>query len=209
MPIIVLSDVILSNAVISAGVRGKNNRLNNRVSTESGFQSINIVWSQSLREYELGIVPMKITEWQAIAALHEITDGGAYGFLMEDPADNAVTAGSVLLVSDDDGYQLNKRYVDSRSGRFKDRPITRPRLDSFVLMQDGEPMDPDDYELDEETGRLTIASLPDEESLSWEGRFYVPVHFKDDFIDWEMVAAGSMDQRFLAGPSVGLIEVRE
>ena len=47
------------------------------------------------------------------------------------------------------------------------------------------------------------------ETLTWTGSFYVPVHFQDDVIDWDMAAGGSLDNRLLAGPSVNLMEVRE
>ena len=47
------------------------------------------------------------------------------------------------------------------------------------------------------------------EALTWSGNFYVPVHFMNDEIDWDLVRAGQFDQRLLAGPSVVLQEVRE
>ena len=59
------------------------------------------------------------------------------------------------------------------------------------------------------TGRVTIPSGPTAANLAWTGRFYVPVHFQDDAIDWELVVAGQADSRFLSGPSVVLVEVRE
>lgn len=47
------------------------------------------------------------------------------------------------------------------------------------------------------------------ETLKWSGRFYVPVHFANDDIDWDLVAAGQEDARFLTGPNVLLDEVPE
>lgn len=209
MSVIVLSDVILANSVISASVRGKSVRLNNRVVTEGGEQQINIIWSQSLREYEIGTVPLRVSDWQALEAIHEITEGGAYGFLLQDPKDHTVIDGALAFDEATDTYQLQKRYVDARSGRYKDRPITRPRSTGFVLMESGVPLSPSAYTLNPDTGRVTIPSLPAASTLSWSGSFYVPVHFKDDAIDWDLVVAGAADQRFLAGPSVVLVEIRE
>ncbi len=208
MGIIVLSDVVLSNSVIAAGVRGKSSFSNSRIAVESGFETINIQWQDALREYELGIVPMLLSQWNALRAVHEITYGGAYGFLMEDPAEHVVTAGSVLEVTPG-VYQLHQRYVDEGSGRFKDRRITRPRAGSFVLKQSGLAIPPANYTLDVETGRLTIPAAPDPELLTWSGKFYVAVNFQNDSIDWEMRRGGSVDQRLLAGPSVTVVEVRE
>lgn len=209
MAITVFADVLFPNTVLAAGARGKNMRLNSRVTTDSGNESINVVWTKSLRQYEVGIVPLRVDQWQAIETLHEITEGGAYGFLLEDPKDNAV-AGGVLTRVSAGVFQLVKRYSHVASGRTKDRNITRPRAAGFVLTQSGAPLVVGtDYTLDVLTGLVSIAANPDPTTLAWSGRFLVPVHFVDDGIDWELSAAGASDSRFLAGPSVLLQEVRE
>lgn len=208
MGITVFANVFLPNAVIAAGVRGKNIRLNSRVETDSGHRSVNVIWSKTLRQYELGTVPLRLDQWQAIETLHEITEGGAYGFLMTDPKDSAVANGVLTRISAG-VYQLVKRYSDAGSGRSKDRNITRPNPTGFVLTNNGVPMVAGTYTLNADTGRVTISSDPAPETLSWSGAFYVPVHFMDDFIDWDMVISGGAEQRYLAGPSVVLQEVRE
>jgi uncharacterized protein (TIGR02217 family) len=208
MAIIVLSDVLLPNSIISAGIRGKNMRMNSRVETDSGQRTINVVWTKTLRQYELGTVPLTLEQWQAIETLHEVTEGGAYGFLMEDPKDNTVTNG-VLTRTAAGLFQLVKRYTETLSGRTKDRNITRPRSTGFVLYQSGVAMSSGSYTVNYNTGVVTIASNPDPATLSWSGKFLVPVHFMDDFIDWDLIAPGSPNQRFLSGPSVVLQEIRE
>jgi hypothetical protein len=195
MAITVFSDVVLPNSIISSGVRGKNIRRNDRVQTDSGQQAINIGWTSTLRQFEIGIVPMRVEQWQAIETLHEITEGGAYGFLMEDPKDSIVANG---IVKDEGGkLYLFKRYTEARSGRMKDRKITRPRLDTITTSA-GTPVLAAD-------GSVTGIAA----DATWSGRFYVPVHFVDDSIDWDLVAPGGIDTRFLAGPSVMLQEIRE
>jgi uncharacterized protein (TIGR02217 family) len=207
--IVVFSDVLLSNSVIEAGVRGKNMRLNSRVPTDNGFESVNIIWTQTLRQFELGFVPMRVAQWQAIETLHEITEGGAFGFLMEDPKDNNAADGVMTLVSTH-VYQLHKRYVEPVSTRFKTRKITRPRLSGLVVKVSGVTLDPASYTLDPTTGRITIpGSTPAASTLTWTGLFYLPVHFMDDSIDWTLVVAGVQEQRYLSGPSVMLQEIRE
>ena len=47
------------------------------------------------------------------------------------------------------------------------------------------------------------------DTLTWSGEFYVPVHFANDDIDWEVVVGGGFSGRIIAGPSVVLQEVRE
>lgn len=205
MPI-VLSDVIASDDEISSRLRGKNMRLNNRIAKNGGHVDINMVWTQTLRQFEIAFVAMTKAAWDRIQALHEVTEGGAYGFLIEDPKDSKVDAGVLSLVSGS-VYQLHKRYVESSSSRYKDRTITRPNPDTFRLFNLG--VEVMSYTLDEETGRVTIPGAPAAANLEWSGRFYVPVHFMDDFIDWEVARPGSDETLLLEGPSIMLMEIRE
>jgi hypothetical protein len=47
------------------------------------------------------------------------------------------------------------------------------------------------------------------DTLTWRGEFYVPVHFMEDEIDWDLARPGDMEDRLIAGPSVVLQEIRE
>lgn len=205
MAITVFGDVTLPNAIISAGVRGKNMRRNDRVQTDSGMESINVAWTTTLRQFEIGIVPLRVDQWQALETLHEITEGGAYGFLMEDPKDSFVTTGGVFVLDGAGHYQLTKRYTEPKSGRTKDRRITRPK-GAITVFQNGAQIT---ATIDHATGRVTLTGSPDVTTLTWTGAFYLPVHFADDSIDWDLVVPGGFDTRFAAGPSVILQEVRE
>lgn len=212
MAIPILTDVKLPNSVISAGVRGKNLRLNSRVTTDSGYEYVNVVSTRTIRQFEIGTVPMRVDQWQAIEALHEITDAGAFGFLMEDPKDCNVSTGGIFEVVPTPPnadptvayYRLIKRYTDTSSGRTMDRVIRYPK--AVTVYTNGLPTGASVSTLD---GLATIAGSPDVEALTWTGSFYIPVHFVDDVIDWELVVAGPSDTRFLSGPSVVLQEVRE
>ncbi len=206
MPITVYSDVILPDSVISAGVSGKNMRMNSRIAMNNGYESINQIWARTLRQYQLGIKPMSLTAWQAIQAIHEITEGGAYGFLMEDPSDCQVSGGVATSLTSTT-FQLKKRYTDAGSSRTKDRNITRPRSSGFTITTSGTPIV--SYTLDVTTGIITIPAAPSAATLAWSGKYYVPVHFQEDFIDWEIVMPGADAGRLLAGPSVVLQEIRE
>lgn len=210
MPITVLADMILPNSIISAGVRGKLKRTNSRVQHgETGYVSINAVSSQALREYELGTVPLRIEDWQTLQSFYEITLGGTFGFLLEDPADCREDNGAIVLMPAVGGspayYQLVRRYIEPKSGRYSDRPITRPNVSSLQFFNaNGSPAA--SPTVDPLTGRVTGG---DPTALIWAGRFYVPVHFQSDTLDWDLVVAGGYDQRFVAGPSVVLDEVKE
>lgn len=142
----VLSDVILPNSVVAAaGVRGKNKRVNDRVSNQAGFMTVTSVSLTTLREYEIGFIPSLPNIFQAINGIFEVTDGGASGFLMEDPSDNTTTngllqplQGGVAVGAIGAGYgvptyQLLSRYTSVGSTRTRDRTIKRPKSSAVLL----------------------------------------------------------------------------
>jgi len=202
----VFADVILSNARLSAEVQGRNIRQNRRVELVSGYQQVNVQWDQTLREYDWETIPLRRSDWNYLETLHEVTDGGAYGFLMEDPKDMkaSITEGVVAGLTSTT-FQMYKRYT--HASRTKDRKITRPRTTDLIVEISGVPTT--SYTLDTTTGILTISSAPSAANVKWSGRFYVPVHFKNDAIDWTMIAGGAEDVRYMTGPSVVLQEIRE
>lgn len=210
MAITVYTDIILPSGVLAGGVRGKQIRSNARTGARNGGMQINVNWARTLRQYELGVSPMTVEQWQAIEGLHEVTEGGAFGFLMSDPKDASASLanGRVSLVSGTT-YQLQKRYTSAGSTRTKDRKITRPIAADFVLQASGVTVAGANYTLNTVTGRLTIPSAPAAATLTWSGSFYVPVHFASDEIDWELVRSGPMEARLMAGPSVAVMEVAE
>ena len=206
----VYSDIILRHGVISSDIHGKESFKNDRVTTDSGAQYVNQVWSRSMREYTFATIPMLREDWDYLRSIFGVTRGGAYGFLLEDPTDYHTTSETVhvqtlgVMASLGGGtYQLYKRYLHIASGRYEDRKTTRIEAASFQAF-DGAggtlvaSVDPD-------TGIATIAGTP----ASWSGRFYVPVQFQSDAIDWTLEASGPPEARLWSGPSVVLEEIRE
>lgn len=307
MSLTVFPDVVLSASIIAAGIRGKNMRSNIRVSTSSGEMQINVRWARTLRQYELGVVPLSIEQWAQIEALHEVTEGGAFGFLMQDPKDRSAATGEGFLQAYSGGlllgsmgygygvptYRLGKRYAVSGTARVKDRLITRPKATPLV-QKNGVALaygsSAGQFSIDADTGVVTVhedasayvdsatvgtttvldfgtgsfASLftvggrvwlqgvvgtaagvlnnkshevlsisgntltintattgltltsalgmrypQPSDTLTWSGEFYVPVHFMEDEIDWDLARPGEMHDRLIAGPSVVLQEIRE
>ena len=206
MAITVYGDVVLSTSILGVGIKGKNQRVNSRVMTDNGFESVNVVWTQTLREYTLGVVPMSLSTWQAVETIHEITEGGAYGLLLLDPHDSTTSDG-VCTGLTSTTFQLFKRYLHAPSGRFKNRKITRPIAAGFAITNSGVTVA--SYTLDVATGVITILAAPTAANLAWSGSFYVPVHFQDDSIDWDLVRSGNVADRLIDGPSVVLKEIRE
>lgn len=309
MTIVVLSDVIMPACIYAAGVRGRQIRKNTRVSSQNGSVKANVDWLDTLREYEVGYVPMLPEAWNEIEGLFEVTEGGAYGFLMNDPKDSTVNSGAGLLQAwtgsvlestagagyGVPAYRMLKRITSTGTTRTKDRIITRPY--SAVVTRGGVPVtvgaSPGNIAINADTGIVTFVAdasqaitsitvgittvltfadaagmvaamsvgerlyltgvsgtatttLNDKshlvtakdavaftltidtattgltatdgtaakypqatEALAWTGRFYVPVHFANDQLDWEILRSGPTETRLIAGPTVTLVEVRE
>ena len=309
MALTVYDDVILPTIILAAGVTGKSIRKNERVQNQGGFDQINVIWQRTVRQFQIGTVPMTQVAWEAIEGLYEVTDAGAFGFLMEDPKDYNVpsTQGfmqplmqGVPAGTSGFGYgvptmQLVKRYTSSGSTRTRDRNITRPRTNTVVLYRAASPVTigaaPGNATVNVDTGIVTFVADTSEamtsitvgastvlnfasgagmvaamnvgdrvylngvtgtaaatlntlshaitakgassltisttttgltassgtaykypqatDTLTWQGLFYVPVHFVNDEIDWQLVVSGPQGSRFLSGPQVILEEVRE
>lgn len=147
----VYSDIILTEQVILAsGVRGRNERRNQRAVNQAGFMSANVVWQQTLRRFELGTVPMSPELWAEVEGVFEATDGGAYGFLIFDPKDRSadtssgkllgyttVNIGSIGVGAGVPSYRLHKLYT--AASRTKARRISRPKQ-SIVVTRGGSPV---------------------------------------------------------------------
>lgn len=205
----VLNDVILPNSIIAAaGLQGRNQRSNTRSQSQAGYQAVNVNWARTLRQYDLGFIPMLPAQWATIEGIHEVTEGGAYGFLMEDPKDcSATVATGNALGLTSTTFQLQKKYTSVGSTRTKQRTIKRPKATGFAIFTSGTPIVT--FTLDADTGVVTIPAAPAAATLTWSGGFYVPVHFASDDLDWDLLAAGPADSRLLAGRSIVLQEVRE
>lgn len=151
MTIEVLADVILSERVIMAGVTGSLTRQNARGVNQAGFATANVVRDETIRQYEIGTKPMKTAYWAEIEGIYEITDAGAFGFLMLDPKDQVVTVGGLQ------GYMLGVEYgvagygnggplyglrqlkKAASSTRTKARVVTRPK-DAPAMLRGGTPV---------------------------------------------------------------------
>lgn len=303
MAIEVLTDVILPESVVRAGIQGKNVRNNLRTMTYNGYAAVNVNWTKTLRQYEIGIAPMYLDVWQTIEGLHEATEGGAYGFLMLDPKDQAAlnsegelypfTTTPIGTPGEGYGvptYKMFKKYTSVGGSRVKRRQITRPKATSIIFKRAGNTVTPT---VNYDTGTVTFAAdvtqnilthtvgikhvltfstdngiiaqisagqrlyitgisgtaastlnnlshLVDAvdviaktitltvtttglnatggtvnkypqatETLTWAGTFYVPVHFLEDSIEWEMLKPGPLTERIISGVQITLQEIRE
>lgn len=215
MAIEVLPTLVLRHKVWSGTLQGKLKFQNRRVPQVSGRISVNAMWETMLHEYDLSTIQLERADWQYIQAIHRITGGGHKGFLIEDPVDyksttaaaDSTTSGVVVGLTSTT-FQLYKRYTENVSTLYADRRITRPNSINFALYISGV-LQTSGYTLDTATGIVTIASAPLAANVTWVGRFYVPVHFQSDVVDWNLEAPGPEDIRFYSGPNVVLQEILE
>lgn len=139
MSVEVLSDVILDECVFLANAGGTRMRQNDRTSNQGGYVTVNAIRDVSLMQYVLGVKPMGAAiEWQEVVAVYEVTDAGAFGFLIKDPVDQYVDDGGLqgYILGAEIGspgfgnggplYGLRKLYKPLSSTRKKARAITRP-----------------------------------------------------------------------------------
>jgi uncharacterized protein (TIGR02217 family) len=167
-------NIVLPNVVMSAGVRGKSRRFNTRTTNQGGFSEAVPNWVQSLRQYDIGFVPMRVDVWQTLFGLFEATWGGAYGFLMEDPTDSFIPlANGVMmpfaqsLVGNGGAgyglptYYLGKRYTSIGSAVTSDRKITRPK-GTIAIYRNGSPITigaaPGNATINADTGLVTFVA---------------------------------------------------
>jgi len=204
-----MSDVIVPERFFVAGVRGKQQRKNERAESGSGRKRINIAHEVTVRTFDFTNAPLTVDDWAEFEGLHEITEGGAYGCLLRDPKDHVAEDWPVTLISGTT-YQAVKRYTFTGSSTTKDRTIRRLHAASFVLKFNGVVQTLNSYyTFNANTGVITIASAPAASAITWSGVFYTPVHFQSDDIDWELIIAGPAANRYTAGQSIVLEEVME
>ena len=191
MTITVYSDVILPTSIISAGARGKQIRSNSRATASNGAQQINVNWARTLRQYELGVVPLSVADWQTIEGLFEVTEGGAFGFLMLDPKDQkALITEGVATSLTSTTFQLYKTYTSAGSTRTKTRKITRPIATGFDIKVSGVSLTVGtQYTLNTVTGIVTIASALLRGHHHMVGPVLCAGAFFHDEIDWDLCAA--------------------
>lgn len=147
MSIAVLSDVIIPQSVVMAGIVGRITRKNDRSVNQGGYATANVVRDVSMRDYTMGVKPMLLALWEAIMGIYEVTDAGAYGMLLEDPVDAVVTTAQGALIGYMAGvqsgvsgygngtpnYSLQKLYTAFGSTRKRARDLSRPKGTPAIL----------------------------------------------------------------------------
>lgn len=152
MSVIVYDDVILDECVFLAGATGTQMRLNDRSINQGGYATVNAVRDVTLRMFNFGAKPMYIEFWKEVEGCYEVTDAGAFGFLVKDPKDQSFDGmgslqgymlgaefGSPGFGNGGPVYGVRKGYKSLSSSRVKYRPITRPN-GAWTFTRGGSPV---------------------------------------------------------------------
>jgi uncharacterized protein (TIGR02217 family) len=154
MPAQILDDVIFPSDILSVSARGRKRWATSIVANQGGFEARNSIRTQPKREYEIGLVPRRVSDWASIDKFHDIVQGALYGFLLRDPVNNAATVADGLMrplpaaLTGTVGttgvgygvpyYRLLKRATVG--ARTHDRDVRKPQTGAVTLYRAGSPV---------------------------------------------------------------------
>ncbi|MDM0041883.1 hypothetical protein QTI05_22775 [Variovorax sp. J22R193] len=106
MTITVLTNVVIPQGILTAGITGELSRQNKRGQNIGGFATVNAYRDVTMRSYQVGTGPMRQDAGEKLVGAFEVTDAGTFGMLYEDPIDSSVTVANGAL----QGYMLGVEY---------------------------------------------------------------------------------------------------
>lgn len=106
MTIEVLTNVVIPQGILTAGITGELSRQNKRGQNIGGFATVNAYRDVTMRSYQVGTGPMRQEAGEQLVGAFEVTDAGAKGMLYEDPIDSSATVANGSL----QGYMLGVEY---------------------------------------------------------------------------------------------------
>jgi hypothetical protein len=106
MTIEVLTNVVVPQGILTAGITGELSRQNKRGQNIGGFATVNAYRDVTMRSYQVGTGPMRQEAGEQLVGAFEVTDAGTKGMLYEDPIDSSVTVANGAL----QGYMLGVEY---------------------------------------------------------------------------------------------------
>ncbi|MEP3197086.1 MAG: DUF2460 domain-containing protein [Lentilitoribacter sp.] len=197
---------------LALGTTGGPERQNDIVLLSNGFESRNARWRNSRRRYDASSGMKSAQDLYALIAFFEARCGNLYGFRFKDPIDHlSCEYGQTISVTDQqlgigDGvntvFQLCKTYADL--GGSSGRNIQKPVSGSVRIAIDGVELFEPDFDVDIQTGEITFADPPSQDTVLTSGfEFDVPVRFDLERLDINL-------SNFHAGhiPSIPLIEIK-
>lgn len=168
-------DIVFPTSISANNFSGTRRRLTEVGVTQSGSEQRTVVWMDSLRTYEAGLVARLASEWILIDGLFEICEGQAHGFRLKDATDYSVSLaqgypgsldpadGSVITPGVGFGMpilQAVKRYA--YGSRYHYRKLTKLVSGSVSVTRNGTPVvvgaGAGEIAIDVDTGQITFVA---------------------------------------------------
>ena len=223
-------DIIIPDTIALSGQTGPSTSVE-QVSLSNGFRETNLLWTQKLRQLNIGYPNMKPTDAFVVLRIFEAVEGPLNSFLTKDRNDWNTTAGNMEnggesnITKDDqkmentadqtdlgDGstttFKLLKDYsvgATATHRRFIIKPQNGTGDFAIKVALDGVlKTEGPDFTVNYSTGIVTFATAPaNGVAPTWGGAFYVPVAFmSDDFL------ALLLQPGITSIPDIPLMEVR-
>jgi uncharacterized protein (TIGR02217 family) len=164
--------------------------------TDSGRESRNQEWDQTLAKYVMRYNVRKQRVWEQIADMFDAAAGMAHSWPLRDPKQNVATAaqGRFEIIDGTTAYMVVTRNSGSHYFSRRVKPADSPNISGGSGTS-----------YDFATGLLTYSSIPD----SWDGPYFVCVRFDTDVLELTGVNR-KKDGTLLAGfKDVPLQETRD
>ncbi len=217
-------DLIFPPSISLSAFKGSRLRSTTVVQTQSGFTQRRSLWAQTRRTFDAGLVTRPIEAWRLIDDFFEICEGQAIGFLLQDPTDYQVDQASGLLAPVT-GSTFSFQKVRQVASHFAYRAIAKPDVgqaggsSSITIwrIRDGVTtlVPSSNYAIDAINGSVLFVegyvrfAAPGVagDAFRWSGKFFLPVRFSTDSLDWTVVDKQVGEGNLLVqGPSVPITE---
>lgn len=171
---------------ISANAQGGPRFFTTKVYTATGHRSVNREALYPLHEYTVTQPVRSGSDFEELRAFFYVAGGDESSFKFKDWSDYVATqANSRLTLVSGSIYQLNRVY--GVQGQEFIRPISKPADGAVVYRTRSGVTTTATATVDTATGQATISGHASGDTYTWEGRFFVPVAFKDPQAVWTII----------------------
>ena len=197
---------------LSFGSSGGPERRTQVVTLTNGHEERSTPWAHSIRRYDAGAGLRSLDDVERLLAFFEARSGRLHGFRWKDWADHRSAAPSRDIGPEDqpigtgDGvrrtFALSKSYASGAWSYV--RPIGLPVAGTVQVAVGGDPVAPDEWDVDAATGIVTFEVAPNTDAPVTAGfEFDVPVRFDTDSIRTSLASFGAGEV-----PVVPVVELR-
>lgn len=161
----------------------------NYSSGRSGAQVRNGDWEDALRRFNAAYGLKTLADQAVLESWFLVCQGPVIGFLLRDEKDYQIAQGTNgamvnLNPGTDTIFQISKTYTNGYRSYI--RRITRPESGTLTVYDAAHALISSGYSVDYTTGKVTFTTQQTGARYA-SCNFYVPVHFKEDEIPWDII----------------------